>query len=329
MSSEQISQTLSTVLFAWPGTRRHSARFFSCTIIINVRYETEEDREGSILDMNQLSRRTLNLLDTTVESLENSGKSEMLSWLSGFAPSVAAGLYRYVLVFILSHGHRDGRIICADGAVATIDEIRRIFRSVVGGGGDGSDGGDGDGDTGAAVPVVFFVNACRGRQFPLMLKTDGPCRDGGGGDGDDDDGRVKEGGGVRCHVATWYSTREGQTSFRLVKEGSIFVQSLCKVFRDHLASEEEEEEEEEKEEEEENASITLKEALHEVNREMVERGRLGETGKAMTADGNSYRFVQVSDFDPGDLVADLRLRRRRRRRKKKKDGPDKPVKVSP
>uniref|UniRef100_A0A672KLC7 Caspase-8 n=1 Tax=Sinocyclocheilus grahami TaxID=75366 RepID=A0A672KLC7_SINGR len=120
---------------------------------------------------------------------------------------------------ILSHGIKEG--VCGtDGAVISVDEIREPFNGK-------------NCQRLAGKPKLFFIQACRGKrnQQRVHVQADAP---------DDGESEMEEDGdgfNITIPADTDFliarSTTDGHLSYRRPKEGSWFIQSLCRSLKQH------------------------------------------------------------------------------------------------
>ncbi|KAK7155025.1 hypothetical protein R3I93_009848 [Phoxinus phoxinus] len=186
-----------------------------CVIINNVNFTSMKERSGSDEDQKSLAK-VFRWLGFEVVVHRNKTAAEMKNLLTDLGKTVDGDCF---VCCVLSHGIKEG--VCgSDGVVVSVDEIREPFtgiycQSLVG------------------KPKLFFIQACRGgkQQHRVKVQADAP-EDGESEmevDGDDFDITIP----ADTDFLIARSTTDGHLSYRKTKEGSWFIQSLCRNLEEH------------------------------------------------------------------------------------------------
>ncbi|XP_048056545.1 caspase-8-like [Megalobrama amblycephala] len=181
-----------------------------CVIINNVNFKNMSERRGSDEDQKYLTR-VFRWLGFVVVEHRNKTAAEMKNLLEELGKTVDGDCF---VCCVLSHGVQEG--VCgSDDGVVSVDEIREPFNGITC-------------KNLAGKPKLFFIQACRGRkhQDPVEVQADAP-EDGASAmevDGDDFDITIPS----ESDFLIARSTTDGHVSFRNQKEGSWFIQSLCR-----------------------------------------------------------------------------------------------------
>lgn len=128
-----------------------------------------------------------------------------------------------MLIAILSHGSKDGVIFTAD---STFIKVNDLWDSFVGSKCEKLIG----------KPKLFFVQACRGdrRDSGVIFDSKRPRLDESFDDAVDslsEDNTFKI--PTMADILVMYSTYEGHVSFRDTKDGSWFIQTVCKELQEN------------------------------------------------------------------------------------------------
>ncbi|KAJ1140346.1 hypothetical protein NDU88_006701 [Pleurodeles waltl] len=122
--------------------------------------------------------------------------------------------YACFACILLSHGE-EGLIYGTDGTIP-IKKMTTPFR----------------GDqcrTLVGKPKLFFIQACRGSKLDIGIEADAATTS----DSEEDDASPKNKIPIEADFLLAYSTVEGYYAWRNVRDGSWFIQSLCKEINEH------------------------------------------------------------------------------------------------
>lgn len=180
------------------------------------------NRGGSERDVARL-RNTFDQLGFEIELHNDQTCGQMLREMTKVAHSPTLEKYDCLVVVILTHGD-DNNIIHGVGPnndSYTIDRVLQPLKDIRKGRGQGID---------KEMPKLVFVQACRGENLDRghIVQTDDSGVNNGG-----DCIRVP----IEADFLYHYSTSPGYYSFRSSTKGSVFIQTICDVYDDHIAKE--------------------------------------------------------------------------------------------
>ncbi|XP_016342160.1 caspase-8-like [Sinocyclocheilus anshuiensis] len=186
-----------------------------CVIINNVDFATMDERRGSDEDQKSLAE-VFHWLGFKVVEHRNKTAAEMKNLLKDVGKTVDGDCF---VCCILSHGIKEG--VCGtDGAVISVDEIREPFNG-------------NNCQRLAGKPKLFVIQACRGKRNQQRVHVQADAPDDGESemeeDGDDFDITIP----ADTDFLIARSTTDGHLSYRRPKEGSWFIQSLCRNLKQH------------------------------------------------------------------------------------------------
>nr|AYK02335.1 caspase-3 [Haliotis diversicolor] len=177
------------------------------------------ERKGSVVDEESLTKTFTNL-SFDVQSFQNKTRADMVNLLENVSRDIHKDTDCFVCV-ILTHGEED-MVHGTDGPV----EVTKLLAPF-------------KGDRCPALagkPKLFFIQACRGKQFDdgadaLSVKNDGP-------EDDEDEMDVKDETVTfriprNADFLVAYASVRGFYAWRNEKDGSWFIQALCKVLEEH------------------------------------------------------------------------------------------------
>ena len=179
--------------------------------------ETREGSEKDVAELDQLFKS----LKFEVQIKQDLGKKQLFSTLKEVANANHSEHDCFVLC-LMSHGEKGGHILCSGGGTIRIDEVLEMFNSV-------------NCKTLEGKPKVVFVQACRGKKEDVVtdeskrkrckLFTEPPataiC-----------DVQFDERAHRNADFLIANSTVDDYVSYRRSSQGSYFVLSLVKVFRE-------------------------------------------------------------------------------------------------
>ncbi|XP_067672933.1 caspase-7-like isoform X1 [Haliotis asinina] len=191
----------------------------SVVYIINNFIFGKDERKGSIVDEKSLTKTFTNL-SFDVQPFQNQTRAEMVNLLENVSRKIHKDTDCFVCV-ILSHGEED-MVYGTDGPV----EITKLLAPF-------------KGDRCPALagkPKLFFIQACRGKQFDdgadaLGIKGDWSEDEEKEMDAEDEPVTLRIPRDADFLIA--YASVRGYYAWRNEKSGSWFIQALCKVLEEH------------------------------------------------------------------------------------------------
>ncbi|XP_073708281.1 caspase-3-like [Garra rufa] len=187
----------------------------TCVIINNVSFENSKERTGSDKDQEYLAK-VFRWLGFEVVEHRNKTATEMKNLLKALGKTVDGDCF---VCCILSHGEGEG-VYGTNDAVVSVDKIREPFNGI-------------NCKGLAGKPKLFLIQACRGgkNQTRVQVQTDGPEDVESEMEVDDGDFDITIPSDTDFLIAR--STTDGYYSYRDSKEGSWFIQSLCRNLEKH------------------------------------------------------------------------------------------------
>ena len=185
-------------------------------IMNNEKFNTLQPRFGTAMDAHNLENLFCYLSFDT-QHHENKTHIEMRQILNNVA-GMDHDKYDCLMVTILTHGDYGDVLYGTSGAI-TIQEVIETFSSK-------------RCPTLIGKPKIFIIQACRGRRYNQAVELDDR--------NDDECDMIDSGPTVHPNISDYlvaYSTTPGHVSFRNNKIGSIFIDRLVKIFRQHAAIE--------------------------------------------------------------------------------------------
>ncbi|KAB5584453.1 hypothetical protein PHYPO_G00107710 [Pangasianodon hypophthalmus] len=186
-----------------------------CLIINNYNFEKTfklNNRKGTDADKAALTN-VFGRMHFSVEARRDLTSSDMLNTVKEFSEKDHSRMDAFVCC-ILSHGEK-GTVLGTDGKSVLIRELTQPFARC---------------STLTGKPKLFFIQACQGNELQLgVLRQDGPEEGEYEEDAEKaDPPRVP----VEADFLIGMATVESYKSFRHTKEGSIFIQELCKHLKE-------------------------------------------------------------------------------------------------
>ena len=185
-------------------------------IINNEKFNALQPRFGAAMDVHNLEI-LFQYLNFDTQSHKNKTHTEMRQILNDVA-GMDHDKYDCLMVAILTHGDYGDVLYGTSGGI-TIQEVIETFSSK-------------RCPTLISKPKIFIIQACRGRRYNQAVELD---------DGNDEQcDMIDSGPTVHPNISDYlvaYSTIPGHVSFRNNNNGSIFISTLVKIFRQHAASE--------------------------------------------------------------------------------------------
>ncbi|KAL7022379.1 hypothetical protein ACKWTF_012217 [Chironomus riparius] len=190
-------------------------------IFNQVKIKGESERKGSEKDAKDLAQ-VLNEIGFTVRICTDFSSKEIYQNLYTLSQQDHSD-NDCLLITIMTHGKRDGKIFSSDGEILVNDLWENFLGDKC--------------ETLIGKPKLFFIQACRGTSTDpgILLKPKPPIRAATLADTVDAKA-VKEEFFVLPTLAdllVMYSTAEGFYSFRNPKDGSWFIQALCEELREN------------------------------------------------------------------------------------------------
>ena len=187
-----------------------------CVIINNEKFNALQPRFGAAVDVHNLEN-LFHYLSFDTQSHENKTHVEMRQILNNVA-DMNHDKYDCLMVAILTHGDY-GDVLYGISGVITIQEVIQTFSSK-------------RCPTLIGKPKIFIIQACRGRRNNQAVELDDT--------NSDEYDMTDSGPTVHPNISDYlvaFSTIPGHLSFRNNKIGSIFIDRLVKIFRQHAADE--------------------------------------------------------------------------------------------
>ncbi|XP_055070285.2 caspase-3 [Misgurnus anguillicaudatus] len=185
----------------------------TCVIINNVHFRTDE-RKGSDVDQNSLEK-VFKWLGFDVVVHRDKTAAQMKALLQDLGKKVNGDCF---ICCILSHGNKDG-ISGIDSRTVNVNDIREPFDGI-------------NCKNLAGKPKLFFIQACRGSKENCAVKVQADDSEGEESDLEVEDD-IFEVIPADSDFLIARSTIEGYVSKRTRKNGSHFIQSLCRQLETH------------------------------------------------------------------------------------------------
>ncbi|KAL7826175.1 hypothetical protein SRHO_G00339130 [Serrasalmus rhombeus] len=196
-----------------------------CLIINNYSFENARpllDRKGTDKDEEALTR-TFSKLHFEPQNKTDLSSSDMLEIIKEFSEMDHSQMDAFVCC-ILSHGEK-GAVLGTDGKPVAIRDLTLPFARC---------------RTLLKKPKLFFIQACQGKQLqrPVYIQADGDETSSDDEYEEDAQSVVLRSIPLEADFLIGMATVESYKSFRHIREGSVFIQALCKQLQNGLRSKE-------------------------------------------------------------------------------------------
>ncbi|KAL6456024.1 hypothetical protein MHYP_G00358750 [Metynnis hypsauchen] len=192
-----------------------------CLIINNYSFQNARpllDRKGTAKDEEALTK-TFSKLHFEPQNKTDLSSSDMLEIIKKFAEMDHSQMDAFVCC-ILSHGEK-GAVLGTDGKPVAIRDLTLPFAH---------------NQTLLKKPKLFFIQACQGKQLqrPVYIQADGDETSSDDEYEEDAQSVVLQSIPLEADFLIGMATMESYKSFRHIREGSIFIQALCKQLQNGL-----------------------------------------------------------------------------------------------
>ena len=181
-----------------------------CFVLYNSTFSELGSLEGHVKDYERI-HTTFSNLGFDVKSKHNVQSSSLMEEALGHWLQDIQGLRlaECVVVFILTHGQKNGVLYACDGSEVRLSQLRTTCRATI---------------KCNKVPLLFFVEACRGDNEIIVRST--PAED------------YQKKSAVSFHPKiqnslVYYPTAEGYAAFVRPADGSVLVSKLCDVLDEY------------------------------------------------------------------------------------------------
>ena len=155
--------------------------------------------------------KTLKFADRDIIRLSNGTAQDMRNMLQRQSKDKELRKVDYFICFIMSHGRKGGKILGSDGNTVNLKYIEDLFNR------------ESCPDL-KGKPKIFFIQACRGEH---------PESDENHPSLETDSQRERKTLSIKADFLVAFACEEDYASFRETRAGSVFIQAVCAIFRQH------------------------------------------------------------------------------------------------